>query len=108
MTANDEAFMEMAQAAAQNLWNQLPGVSPAEDAARIRLGFLSFLSRPPSQKELQRSQTFVGARREALAAAPANAAQIAGTSAAPGPVELAAWTEFTRALINTDERITRE
>jgi mono/diheme cytochrome c family protein len=108
MTANDEAFMEMAQAAAQNLWKRLPGGASAEDAARIRLGFLSFLSRPPSQKELQRSQTFLDARRKALAATPSDAAQIAGTSAAPGPVEWAAWTEFSRALINTDERITRE
>jgi hypothetical protein len=108
MTANDEAFMEMAQAAAQGLWKKVPGTSKAEDAERIKQGFVSFLCRPPSDQELRRSQQFLGARRKALAESPQDAALIAGTSAGPGPVELAAWTEFTRALINTDERITRE
>ena len=110
MMANDETFMEMAQAAALRLWTQIPGASPQQDQERVEFAFRAFFNRLPSEKELKRSLEFLAARRVSYAAASEDAKKVVGAYPISGQStgEAAAWTSFTRALLNTDEFITRE
>jgi len=107
--ANDEAFFEMAQGLAARLLREVPGANPASDSARVDRAFRICYSRKPSESERDSVTVFVerqtGVYREDPKAAEAVAP--GGTTDVSRPVA-AAWTAACRALLNTDEFITRE
>ena len=112
MLANDEAFYEMAQAAAGRLWREVPGQDPASARARITRAFELFLSRAPAPEEVEKSLRFLAHMQkepsvladESSKPAIATAFKIEGISSQ----DMNAWTALARGLMNTDEFITRE
>ncbi|MFN3652789.1 MAG: PSD1 and planctomycete cytochrome C domain-containing protein [Armatimonadota bacterium] len=106
MLANDEAFVEMAQALAARTLRE----APATEDARLRYAFRRCLSREPLPEELQRLIRFLrlqvlrfrGAPGDAEAAAPKDRPEEMDTPTA------AAWTAVARVLLNLDEFVTRE
>ena len=97
---NDAAFHEFYQAFALRLLEV-----PRDD--RIERAFELAVSRPPDAREAAVIQRLVANERDALQTRPAEARLLA-SDGAEHPIELAAWTSVARALMNTDEFITRE
>jgi hypothetical protein len=112
MLANDEAFYEMAQAAAARLWTEFPTQGPAADRDRITRAFEHFLARTPAPAELDKSVSLLARARSEANGSPEPAAEKTPTPAflikGQPAQETSAWTAFTRGLMNTDEFITRE
>ena len=110
MLANDEAFYEMAQGAALQLWKDESQPGEQADANRIRRAFQRFYSRNVTQTELEKCLRFLDACRHQAKPEPAQEVSPAPVFALPNqsPVETAAWTALARGLMNTDEFITRE
>ena len=110
MLANDEAFYEMAQGAALQLWKDESQPGEQADANRIRRAFQRFYSRNVTQTELEKCLRFLDACRHQAKPEPAQEVSPALVFAIPNqpPVETAAWTALARGLMNTDEFITRE
>ena len=112
MLANDEAFYEMAQAAAKRLWREFPNPGPAADEDRIARAFEHFLARRPAPAELAKSVQFLSRARtsEFTNPAPPSSTPLASAFTLEGQsaLETSAWTAFTRGLMNSDEFITRE
>jgi len=106
--ANDEAFIELAQGLAARIVREVP----ADDAeARIRRGYLLCLCRQPSQQELEALRLFYERRKadfaqDAAAAKGLLSAELA-KSAIPAETT-AALVCVSRAILNTDNFITRE
>jgi hypothetical protein len=106
--ANDEAFIELAQALAARIVREVP----ADDAAaRIRRGYLLCLCRPPSQQELEALRSFYERRKadfaqDATAAKKLLSAELAKTNTPAATA--AALVCVSRAILNTDNFITRE
>lgn len=107
--ANDEAFFELAQGLATRVLTEVKGSGSPVERERIRRAFMICYSRLPSPAEAESIADFIedlvghygGAVDEAKAVAPRDAAEV--------PVAVAAaWASVCRALINTDEFITRE
>lgn len=105
--ANDQVYLEAAQALAARLLRESP--SPADDE-RIRYMMRLSLAREPSDLERTRLQDFVNLQRSHFSTAVKEAEQVAPTTRPEGvtPVEAAAWTAVARVLVNLDEFITRE
>ncbi|MFD0892026.1 PSD1 domain-containing protein [Luteolibacter ambystomatis] len=106
---NDPTFVEAARAFALRLVAEHPA---ATDAERVRDAFLAALGRVPKPAELQSLVAFVGQQRSAYAATPADAAAFlkTGLSDHGNPakaVELAAWAQTCRVILNLHETITR-
>lgn len=103
--ANDEAFVEMAQALARRILTE----GPAYDEGRLRFAWEVCFSREPGDQELSVMAKFVQQQRDALTDE-GDAKAIAGSQLVPGvsPNEQAAWTMTARVLLNLDEFITRE
>jgi cytochrome c553 len=102
---NDTAFVEMAQALAARVL-----ASPGDDSARAAFAFRLATGRVPDADEVQILLGSLKKQREALAGSAKQATGIAGThrpAGVPEP-EFAAWTILARAVLNTDEAITRE
>ncbi len=103
---NDPTFVEAARLFAA----RMVGAS-ANDADRLRHGFLRALSRQPKAAELASLQAFVATQREHYRAHPDDAPQLLQIGLAPrtsgDPVELAAWTSVARVILNLQEVITR-
>ena len=108
-TMNDQAFTTCAQTMARRILTE----GGTDIASRVRFAWRSAVSRTPTAAEAERVAAFVAdetarfQRDEARAMQVANAAtknEINGASTA----ELAAWTMFARALLNTDEALTKE
>jgi hypothetical protein len=105
VTLNDPVYIEAAQSLARRLVAE--GRTPAERAHR---GFILCLSRPPSEKEVQR---LIALHAEVLAAYkqdPKKAAEMATNPIGPVPqgadvAELAAWTTVANTLLNLDESV---
>jgi hypothetical protein len=108
--ANDEAFLEFAQAFAARLWREVPTADETGDRARITRAFAVCMAREPSAKEADAVLAYLR-RQQASFSADSAAAQ----AAAPGnrlpqltPADAAAWSAVARALLNADEFVTRE
>jgi hypothetical protein len=119
--ANDAAFVELAQGLALRLTKDVPAgallaeTSAALDAvqlldARIRRASLLTLSREPSATEYELLRTFVVRERDAFAQNPDAAALLVTPelTAAVSQADGAALVCLARALLNTDNFITRE
>lgn len=109
---NDPWFVECAIGLGQRLWK-----SPASgDDARLDLAFRLALARSPSVREQQVLKELLLGVRKSFSADPARAQRFCGSiewarTDVPGgsdAVELAAWIEVSRALLNLDEFINRE
>ena len=106
---NDPAFVEAAGALARRILLE----GGASDAERLDFAFRRVFSRPPRPEESEVVTALLTDQRAAYRADPgaATARVLEGESPQPPPeldrVELAAWTSVTRALLNTDEAITR-
>ena len=98
---NDEMFMEMALALAQNEMRQ----QADSETERITRIFRRLLTRPPSQQELAALADFHQAQLQRLRQGEIEPARLAGDNAT---AELAAWVMVARVLINLDEVITRQ
>jgi mono/diheme cytochrome c family protein len=85
ITLNDQAYIEFAEALAKRLL----GAGETSDEDRIRQAWLLALGRPASAEETDRVLRFVRARRDSR------------------EDEAGVWTAVARAVLNTDEFVTR-
>ncbi len=99
---NDVLFMEVSQA-----MGRLLAAQPGSDQDRVRIAFRRCLTRPPAPAELDVLTRFLQAQRTRFTSGQLDPAPIAGPGDAP-PAERAAWTTLARALLNTDEMITKD
>jgi hypothetical protein len=105
---NDPAMFELAKAFADRI---LTDGALGDEAARVAQAYLIAFARHPTAEEAKLVRRFLAERRVDFANDPPAARQIAGQVAHGGDAgvaERAAWTVLTRALMNTDEFITRE
>jgi hypothetical protein len=104
--ANDQAMVEVAQALARRLLGQ----TCENDRQRVQYAFRLCFARLPDEVEFGRLNGYLTDQRETFAAAPDDAAALAGDGLPENvsPVEVAAWVAVARVLINLDEFITRE
>ncbi len=102
---NDPVFVEVSQALARRVLDELPGADPEDRAARA---FRLCLSREPDSSELAAILDFFEVQRDRFRSGELDAEAISGTTDAVDPVELAAWSTVARALLNLDETITVE
>jgi len=112
--ANDAAFVELAQGLALRLAREVPASAATDPEqlldARIRRASLLTLSREPSPAERDLLRAFVARERDSFAEHP-DAAGLLITpplAAAVSPADGAALVCLARALLNTDNFITRE
>ncbi len=115
---NDPCFVEAARVFAEQVIRETPAADSVGDnpsdlfVTRLERMFERALSRKPDPAEqalLQ--QVFAGNYRE-FSAAPASAASLIAVGIAPvaddlDAIELAAWTMVARAILNTNESMTR-
>ena len=101
--ANDESLFELAQGLGARLMREVE----SDDTARIRHAFLLCYSRPPAEAELNAVASFRETQVASFRNDPAAAAEVAPKSS-QDPAEAASWATVARALMNTDEFITRE
>ncbi len=105
---NDPTYAEAARVFAERVIRD--GGSTAED--RLRFACRRALSRPPQTAEQQTLLALLEKHRAEYTADGTSAEKVisAGLAAVPkdlDPVELAAWTSITRAILNLHETITR-
>ncbi len=103
--ANDEALYELAQGLGVRLLGE------AGDAeGRLERAFQLCYSRSPSESERQAVRSYFETQRSSFRQDPSAAALAAPPerAGAVDPAEAAAWVSVARALMNTDEFITRE
>jgi len=101
--ANDEALFELAQGLGARVLKDVP----AGDGKRIERAFLLCYARPPSDAERDAVASFRERQLASFKADPAAAAEVAPKVEGIDPAEAASWTAVARALMNTDEFITR-
>jgi len=106
---NDPEFVEAARVFAQ-FTIQTGGKS---DRERLAWAFERATSRPPQLEELQVLLTVLQKHRADYASQPADAKHLLSIGDAPipkdlEPVELAAWTNVCRVILNLHETITRQ
>jgi mono/diheme cytochrome c family protein len=85
ITLNDQAYIEFAEALAK----RVTGDGPDADDARIRYAWLLALGREPSAEETRRVTRFIRTRRDSA------------------EEENGVWMAVARAILNTDEFVTR-
>jgi hypothetical protein len=105
VTLNDPVYIEAAQALARRM--VADAATPAE---RARRGFVLCLSRPPSEKEVQRLTALHAEVLAAYQQDPKKAADMATNPIGPVPqgadvADLAAWTTVANTLLNLDETV---
>ncbi|HEY6166958.1 MAG TPA: hypothetical protein VI454_02880, partial [Verrucomicrobiae bacterium] len=86
--------------------------SPAKsDAARLELAYQLALARAPKAKEAESLKQFLAVQREQFRGNQADAEKLDHIGLAPAPaqnaVELAAWANVCRVVLNLHETITR-
>jgi len=100
---NDSEMMAAAKVMAERVLEE----APAGVAARIEHAFMLAVSRPPDSQELAWITEFYERKVARLQSGDANPEVIFASEQADARVELAAWTLVCRAILNTDEAITR-
>ncbi len=101
---NDREMMEAARATAKRVLDE----APADTAGRAAYMFMVLESRPPDEQELIWVTEFHDRQVARLRSGDANANVIFAADGDADPqIELAAWTLVCRAILNTDETITR-
>lgn len=99
---NDVFFVEVSQAMG-NLLASLPG----SDRDRVLHAFRRCLVRPPAEEEIALLTRFLQTQRQRFTSTELDPKPVAGEG--PGdPAERATWTSLARALLNTDEMITKD
>jgi mono/diheme cytochrome c family protein len=101
--ANDEALFELAQGLGERLLKEVP----ADDETRLERAFLLCYARPPSVAERNAVASFRESQLASFVKDPVAAEEVA-PKGSKDPAEAASWTAVARALMNTDEFITRE
>jgi hypothetical protein len=106
---NDPSFVEAARAFAISL---LADKADAKDGERIHHAIRRALVRDPKKGEVESLEAFLQSQRTAYQAVPDDAKALLKTgNSDPGrgldPVELAAWTQTCRVLLNLHETLTR-
>ncbi|MEZ6062717.1 MAG: PSD1 and planctomycete cytochrome C domain-containing protein [Planctomycetaceae bacterium] len=106
--ANDEGLIEMAAGAGVKLLQDVPGTGRTQE--RIEHLYRTCFSRSPSDSERSAVVEFYQSELQHFSADSDAARQIVGRELPEGisAAEAASWTAVARALINTDEFITRE
>ena len=104
---NDPTFVEAARVFAEKIVTQ-----PGTDPSRIEFAFRRAVSRAPDALESRTLGGFLSSTRNRFQHDREAAVKLIRTGTAPvrgdlDPVELAAWTEVARALLNLSETITR-
>ncbi|MFO0969412.1 MAG: DUF1553 domain-containing protein, partial [Gemmataceae bacterium] len=104
VTLNDPCFVEAAQALARRMLTE-GGPTLGDKASH---GFRLCLTRPPSEKEVERLVDLYQAARKKFAAAPKEALKMATDPLGPLPgrmdaVDAAGWTVVANVLLNLDE-----
>jgi len=104
--ANDRAFVEIAQGFARSLCEAPAG----SDRERLLLAFRRCVAREPSAAELATLEGYFVSQQAHFGQAVEEAKAVLPEPLPPGvdPSQAAAWTMIARALLNTDEFITRE
>ncbi|MEZ6049462.1 MAG: PSD1 and planctomycete cytochrome C domain-containing protein [Planctomycetaceae bacterium] len=108
--ANDTTIFEMAQGLALRLLTEVPGEDDSANRARIARLYEICFARQPSETEVDRLLSFQKQQQqlfsndEEAAKAVSNSKLLESTSPATG----ASWTAVARAIMNTDEFLTRE
>jgi hypothetical protein len=105
---NDITYVEAARVLAEKMMKQ----GGAGDVDRIQWAYARALSRPAKQPEIDVLSDLLAKHRKAFAANPDEAKKLITTGEAPRPkdvetVELAAWTDVARTILNLHETITR-
>ena len=101
--ANDEALFELAQGLGARLLKDVP----ADDEKRLERAFFLCYARPPSDVERNAVASFRKSQLASFVKDPVAAEEVA-PKGSKDPAEAASWTAVARALMNTDEFITRE
>jgi hypothetical protein len=103
---NDPTFVEAARLFAARVLRERP-----TDEARLRRAWQLAVARDPSDRELASQRALLARQTEHYRANPAEAEKVLRIGQAPVPegdaVELAAWTQITRVILNLQETITR-
>jgi hypothetical protein len=104
---NDPIFLEASRVLAESIVR-----SSADTSARITWAMRASMSRDPSPGELELLESLYEDQRRRYAKSPQDARSLIGVGAAPVPsdldaVELAAWTQVSRAIINAYETTSR-
>lgn len=99
---NDVFFVEVSQALGNGL-----ATLPGSDRERIVHGFRRCLVRPPTEEEIGLLTRFLQTQRQRFASNELDPKPVAGEGTGD-PTERAAWTSLARALLNTDEMITKD
>jgi mono/diheme cytochrome c family protein len=105
---NDPSYVEAARVFAQSL---LAAPAPS-DAARLERAYQRTLARSPKPQEKASLLKFLTGIRAVYKERPDDAKKLLGVGIAPAPanadpLELAAWTNVCRVLLNLQETITR-
>ncbi|WP_417375000.1 PSD1 and planctomycete cytochrome C domain-containing protein [Gimesia maris] len=105
---NDPTFVESSRKFAEDVVRN-GGIS---DSAKIQYAFIKATSRQPEKMELEVLLTLLNSNRTAFSAKPNSAESLTHTGLATtnsnlDTIELAAWTEVARALLNLNEVVTR-
>jgi hypothetical protein len=123
-TLNDQTFLEFAQGLAARILKE----APADNAARIRYGYMLVMGRAPRSDEEQRLERYLASRIDEYKTNPGRVTELIykggkfkddGTPLNPIPPKLAAmlptdlpleaaWTGVARVLLNSDDFLTRE
>ncbi|MBQ99985.1 MAG: peptidylprolyl isomerase, partial [Verrucomicrobiales bacterium] len=104
---NDPTFVEAARVLATELVTEEKAIKP-----RLQIAFKRLLNRPPSGEEMTLLTELFNKQLKRYKAAPEDAKKLIATGLAllpekVDPVDLAATTTVTRALLNLQETITR-
>jgi hypothetical protein len=105
---NDPSFVEASRVFAEKV---LASQRNSDDA-RLDFACEAALARPVKPKELKAFETFLALQREHYRSNPDEAKRLLGVGLAPKPrgadeIELAAWTQVCRVVLNLHETITR-
>jgi hypothetical protein len=102
---NDPVFYECAQA----LGRRMADVPTSDVSEKLRQGFLSALSRPPTKEELKRLTELYQRQRAAFEQVPENAAKaLEEKEPTSRSTEMATYVALARVILNLDEFITRD
>jgi hypothetical protein len=105
---NDPTFVEAAR-----VWAARLLAEPAKsDAERLDRAFEQALARPANENEGKSVEVLLAKLRDEYRARPGDAEKLLKTGVAPpstghDPIELAAWTNIARVILNLHETITR-